>query len=112
LFSNFALYEGIRDKKMRSVFEIPGGVDYIMAPPRMQKYIDYAAEIYEIYLKYIAKEDIHVYLIDEAFMDVTDYLGLYHMTGLVARIDEASRVIQIVNTKFRFDDILDIDVEI
>ena len=112
MFSNFALYEGIRNKKSGRFFEIPGGVDYIMAPPRMQKYIDYAAEIYEIYLKYIAKEDIHVYLIDEAFMDVTDYLGLYHMTGLVARIDEASRVIQIVNTKVRFDDILDIDVEI
>lgn len=63
------------------VFEIPKGVDYIMAPPRMQKYIDYAAEIYEIYLKYVSKEDIHVYSIDEAFMDVTDYLGLYHMTA-------------------------------
>lgn len=59
------------------VFEIPKGVDYIMAVPRMQKYIDYAAEIYAIYLKYIAKEDIHVYSIDEAFMDVTDYLTLY-----------------------------------
>lgn len=63
------------------VFEIPKGVDYIMAQPRMQKYIDYAAEIYEIYLKYVSKEDIHVYSIDEAFMDVTDYLGLYHMTA-------------------------------
>ena len=48
-----------------------------MAPPRMQKYIDYAAEIYEIYLEYIAPEDIHVYSIDEAFLDVTDYLYLY-----------------------------------
>lgn len=63
------------------VFEIPKGVDYIMAPPRMQKYIDYAAEIYEIYLKYISKDDIHVYSIDEAFMDVTDYLSLYHMSA-------------------------------
>ena len=63
------------------VFEIPKGVDYIMAPPRMQKYIDYAAEIYGIYLKYISKEDIHVYSIDEAFMDVTAYLPLYQMTA-------------------------------
>ena len=63
------------------VFEIPKGVDYIMAPPRMQRYIDYAAAIYEIYLKYVSKEDIHVYSIDEAFMDVSDYLGLYQMTA-------------------------------
>ena len=61
------------------VFEIPKSVDYIMAPPRMQLYIDYAAGIYGIYLKYISKEDIHVYSIDECFMDVTNYL--YHMTA-------------------------------
>lgn len=61
------------------VFEIPAGIDYIMAPPRMQLYIDYAAKIYSIYLKYIAKEDIHVYSIDEAFLDVTNYLHLYEM---------------------------------
>lgn len=59
------------------VFQIPRNVKYIMAEPRMQLYIDYAADIYEIYLKYIAKEDVHVYSIDEAFMDVTDYLALY-----------------------------------
>ena len=63
------------------VFEIPKGIDYIMAPPRMQLYIDYSAEIYSIYLKYIAKEDIHVYSIDEVFMDVTDYLVMYQMTA-------------------------------
>ena len=62
------------------VFEIPRGIDYIMAEPRMQMYIDCSAEIYGIYLKYIAKEDIHVYSIDEAFMDVTDYLRFYHLT--------------------------------
>ena len=42
------------------VFEIPKSVDYIMAEPRMKLYIDYAAEIYSIYLKYVSKEDIHV----------------------------------------------------
>lgn len=63
------------------VFEIPKNVDYIAAVPRMQLYIDYAAEIYGIYLKYIAAEDIHVYSIDEAFMDVSDYLHLYKMTA-------------------------------
>ena len=59
------------------VFEIPAGVTYIMAPPRMKLYIEYSARIYSIYLKYVAKEDIHVYSIDEAFLDVTDYLSLY-----------------------------------
>lgn len=63
------------------VFEIPKSVKYIMAPPRMKLYIDYSAEIYGVYLKYIAKEDIHVYSIDEAFMDVTDYLPLYQLTA-------------------------------
>lgn len=62
------------------VFEIPPNIEYIMAPPRMQLYIDYSAEIYAIYLKYISKEDIHVYSIDEVFMDVTDYLHMYQMT--------------------------------
>lgn len=62
------------------VYEIPEHLKYIMAPPRMKLYIDYAAKIYGIYMKYIAKEDIHVYSIDEAFMDVTEYLGLYRMT--------------------------------
>ena len=62
------------------VFEIPKHIEYIMAPPRMQLYIDYAAEIYGIYLKYIAKEDIHVYSIDEVFIDVTNYLTMYQMT--------------------------------
>lgn len=61
------------------VFEIPSGIHYLMAPPRMQLYIDYSAEIYSIYLKYIAKEDIHVYSIDEAFLDVTNYLHMYQM---------------------------------
>lgn len=61
------------------VFQIPPNVEYIMAEPRMQLYIDYSAEIYGIYLRYISKEDIHVYSIDEVFMDVTDYLGMYGM---------------------------------
>ncbi len=59
------------------VFEIPQNIDYITAPPRMKLYIEYAAEIYSVYLNYIAKEDIHVYSIDEVFIDVTDYLSLY-----------------------------------
>lgn len=63
------------------VFEIPKNVKYIMATPRMNLYIEYSAKIYGIYLKYISKDDIHVYSIDEAFMDVTDYLDLYKMSA-------------------------------
>lgn len=59
------------------IFEIPRGIEYIIAPPRMKLYINYSAQIYSIYLKYISKEDIHVYSIDEVFMDVTDYLSMY-----------------------------------
>lgn len=59
------------------LFEIPKSIDYMIAKPRMQKYIDYAADIYEIYLRYISPNDIHVYSIDEAFIDATDYLKCY-----------------------------------
>lgn len=64
------------------VFEIPQNIKYIMAKPRMSKYIEYSANIYGIYLKYVAKEDIHVYSIDEAFLDVTDYLKTYNMNAM------------------------------
>ena len=70
--------KGVRNRCR--VFEIPKNIDYIMAPPRMQKYIDYAAEIYELYLRFFSPEDIHVYSIDEAFIDVTNYLKLYSST--------------------------------
>lgn len=63
------------------IFQIPKQINYLVAPPRMQLYIDYAANIYAIYLHYVAKEDIHVYSIDEAFLDVTDYLPLYHRSA-------------------------------
>ncbi len=52
-------------------------VDYLVAVPRMALYMKYSSRIYEIYLKYIAPEDIHVYSIDEVFMDLTGYLNTY-----------------------------------
>lgn len=55
-------------------------LDYIAAPPRMAHYIEYSTRIYNIYLKYISAEDIHVYSIDEVFIDVTNYLATYKMT--------------------------------
>ena len=59
---------------------LPKGVDFIIAPPRMALYKEISNKIYNIYLKYIAPEDIHVYSIDEVFMDVTAYLKSYKMT--------------------------------
>ena len=55
-------------------------LDYIAAPPRMSLYMDYSTRIYNIYLKYIAPEDIHVYSIDEVFIDVTNYLQTYNLS--------------------------------
>ena len=54
-------------------------LDYIVAPPRMALYMETSTKIYDVYLKYIAPEDIHVYSIDEVFMDVTDYLNTYKL---------------------------------
>ena len=51
-------------------------LDYIVAPPRMAHYMEYSTKIYQVYLKYIAPEDIHVYSIDEVFIDITNYLGV------------------------------------
>ena len=56
-------------------------LSYIVAPPRMKVYEQYSTKIYSIYLKYIAPEDIHVYSIDEVFIDVTRYLSTYKMTA-------------------------------
>ncbi|MBR1700375.1 MAG: DNA methylase [Lachnospiraceae bacterium] len=56
-------------------------LDYIIAPPRMSLYMKYSTEIYKIYLKYVAPEDVHVYSCDEVFMDVSHYLETYHMTA-------------------------------
>ncbi|MCR5420665.1 MAG: DNA methylase [Lachnospiraceae bacterium] len=55
-------------------------LDFMIAAPRMSRYMEISAKIYNIYLKYIAPEDIHVYSIDEVFMDITDYLDIYNLT--------------------------------
>ena len=70
--------QGVRNRCR--IFEIPKNIDYIVAKPRMKKYIEYAADIYEIYLNYISKDDIHVYSIDESFIDATDYLKIYNLS--------------------------------
>ncbi len=64
------------------IYEIPKDIKYITALPRMSLYEKYSANIYEIYLKYVSKEDIHVYSIDEAFLDITKYMKLYNMKSI------------------------------
>ena len=61
------------------VFEIPDGIDYTMARPRMRRYMEVSAGIYAIYLRFVSPEDVHVYSIDECFIDATPYLPLYGM---------------------------------
>ena len=70
-------------------------LDYIVAPPRMAYYIEYSTRIYNIYLKYIAPEDIHVYSIDEVFIDATDYLNIYNLS---ARELAAKMILDVLKT--------------
>ncbi len=73
-------------------------LNYIVAPPRMALYMEYSTRIYDIYLKYIAPEDIHVYSIDEVFLDVTQYLDIYKMTPkqlaskIIRHIEDETRI--------------------
>ncbi len=74
----------------------PGlSLDYIVALPRMAYYIEYSTQIYNIYLKYIAPEDIHVYSIDEVFLDATDYLNTYNLS---ARELAAKMILDVLRT--------------
>lgn len=83
------------------LYEIPKHIKYETALPRMQLYIEYAADIYAIYLKYFSPDDIHVYSIDEAFIDATNYLSTYHMDakGLAKKLmNEIAEVKHIPST--------------
>ncbi len=71
----FEVQQKLKEVKARTGKE----VEFLIAPPQMAKYVAVSADIYEIYLKYVSPEDIHVYSIDECFLDVTRYLKLYHM---------------------------------
>lgn len=67
---------GIRNRCR--IFEIPPGISYIKAMPRMRHYMEVSARIYGIYLRYVSPDDIHPYSIDECFIDATPYLKLYN----------------------------------
>lgn len=69
--------QGVRNRCRLS--DIPRGIKYIIAPPQMALYIEVAADIYDIYLDYISPDDIHVYSIDESFIDITPYLRFYNI---------------------------------
>lgn len=73
------------------VFEIPKGVKYITAKPRMSLYVKKSKEVINVFLDFVAKEDMHVYSIDESFLDVTDYLKLY-------KLDDVSLAKKIMST--------------
>jgi len=64
------------------LFEIPKNMKYIIAKPRMSLYIQYCADIFDIYLDYFSPDDIHQYSIDEAFIDFTDYLKMYSKSAV------------------------------
>ena len=70
--------QGIRNRCRLS--EIPTSIKYEIAPPRMALYIQYSADIYDLYLDYFSPDDIHVYSIDESFVDVSDYLSAFRLT--------------------------------
>ena len=61
--------------------DIPSGIEYLVARPKMKLYMDKSAEIYSIYLDYISPDDIHIYSIDECFIDLTDYVKIYGQTA-------------------------------
>lgn len=110
----FEVVQKVREANARRLAAVPGGefsgtssdagelaahpelaIDYIVAPPRMAYYMEYSMKVYDIYLKYIAPEDIHVYSIDEVFLDVTEYLGTY---GLTARQLAMKIILDVLNT--------------
>lgn len=95
----FEAIEGVRNANGRRIAKAPGHsfsgksssdrelkadpsleIDFITAPPRMARYMEVSSYIYSIYMKYVAPEDIHIYSVDEVFMDVTAYLNTYNKT--------------------------------
>lgn len=91
--SPFLKSKGVKNRCR--IFEIPSSLDYIIAKPRMKKYVEYAADIYEIYLDFFSPDDIHVYSIDESFLDATNYLKTYKTTPL----EFAKRLLREIRTR-------------
>ena len=67
-------------KSRGRLYEIPNNIQYIIASPHMSTYIEYSKKVVNIYLDFVAEEDLHVYSIDECFLDLTNYLKMYNKT--------------------------------
>lgn len=74
-------------KSRGRLYEIPKNIKYQIASPHMSLYIKKSSEVVNVYLKYVSKEDLHIYSIDECFLDVTDYLKLYQKTDYELALD-------------------------
>ena len=74
----FLKAQGIKSRGR--LYEIPANIKYFIVPPRMSKYIEFSKKVINVYLDFVAKEDLHIYSIDECFLDVTHYLKLYKKT--------------------------------
>lgn len=74
-------------KSRGRLYEIPQNIKYTIAPPRMSLYLAKSKEVVQVYLKYVAKEDLHIYSIDECFLDITDYLKMYGKTDYELALD-------------------------
>lgn len=64
------------------IYELPTNINIMFQKPRMEKYLEYSTKIIEIYLRFISEDDLYVYSVDEAFLDVTEYLEYYQKTDL------------------------------
>lgn len=69
-------------KSRGRIYEIPTSIKYITARPRMSLYIEMSKKVVEVYLEYVSEEDLHIYSIDECFLDITNYMKLYNKTPL------------------------------
>lgn len=79
-------------KSRGRIYEIPQNIKYITAKPRMSLYIEKSKEVIDIYLEYVSHEDLHIYSIDECFLDVTDYKKLYKRTTYQLAQDILNRI--------------------
>lgn len=86
---------GVRSRSASQLRADPSlAVDFYIARPRMARYIEYSARIYGIYLEFVDSADIHVYSIDEVFIDATPYLRMYRMSGTELAITIVKRIIE------------------
>ena len=81
-------------KSRGRIYEIPKSIKYITARPRMSLYIKKSKEVVSIYLEYVSQEDLHIYSIDECFLDVTEYMKLYKKTTKEIAKDILNRIKQ------------------